>query len=1559
MPIRQVFVASTLDDLTSYRDKAFEIIRDLAAEPRGMERYHAHPNVAQLCIEDVKACDLFVLILAWHYGEPTAPTEKSLSELEYEAACKNGIPVLVFEHGAEFSWPPIRMDARTAPDRGERIEAFRRRAREDGRLVKQFADVESFGNELRPALERQLNDLDVQDARQPSRRVAYPAEYALQEYLRTEIEARAAFMRAYVPLSAVTSVESRPDPEVPDELVPISVREVVHPSVPIPQERIELGAVQEALGVHRQFMLIGEPGSGKTTTLRFLFLENARRYLNDSRSPFPVLVDASQWDHVKQGFTEFITQVMSDTIGATLPPNRLIVLIDGVVETPEAGSPDAFRQIQGWLDRHPAVASVVAARSQQECMSIPVVRLTRLDDATVEALAEVYSESPTAAQELLRALGWNERHADAQSGLIRLVRNPYNLFLMCYVRRKEGALPSTRGELVRRFVQAVYHREARAHPEVALTYDSLLQSLGQIAVARVANRAPGAMDWPWMQKHIPDGQSIERITTFGRGCGILRKAGDREDFEHRLLIEYFAAEFLLCHPDEFDSYLAAPRYANGERVGQRFDDVVRMLFQLEGAARVFPTLSAYDPCLAAEAIAKSTLREDELRVARSQIAEELIRVVASSDRLARAAATGALVQLGIAAADALSVAMRDPRHWIRRHALVALSHLGNASAMESIVSALSDSNRWVRHEAERCISGLDTDGCRILAFWVRAKGVERVATDHVKAVGVLAKALARDEKTLANALYVAAGVAPSPQSEWAKRDLVVVNAGVEDEDHPAEDDDASETEEDLRTWGYKFLEAWDEAPGDAQLASQARSWLATTSMRNADWAPVWSALWRHGRDAQLLNLGKRWVNETDPGLAAWPYVWTFLRESEPDDEELIGLGRSWLQKVPPNHSGWAYTWRALWQRAPGDPELERLGRAWIEERGLANDRWGNVWTALRNMNGDAAALDALGRRWLETTASASPSWSHVWSHLWHSSGKDPSLARLARNWLRVTPGYAANWADVWQNLWREDHLDADLEALGRAWLLTVPNAAGWHRVWQLLWAAHPRDEELAQNARRWLSTVPARHPDWSRVWWMLWQAYDNDSDLIAAARNWLTSVPSDQPGWGYVWPIVMERSSDDADVRALGRKWLAEANPNNPSFGVVWRVEWNHTRERAELTHIGLQWILGAGARHATFGYVWDALFSVDPKNRALEAAARSWLGIGPPHPKGWYHVWSRLWRANYGDTRLADLALAWQESELQDTREWINLWNALRTLGDARARLVALSVAWLRCHPHVTSGADWKNLSAFVNEYGELPDDLRRPAGSVAEDAREAANRVASAMVPNSRWAIAWQQAWSANVARVALAPAGLRWLQAPTGNLRAWPFIWRDLYAEAFERQTLLSHGKGWLRGSPSTRPGWALVWEPVFAATASDMELASAGWAWMSPDFFARASWQTVFERLWDALPSRRDELAAVAVRWLATVAPGKPGSATVWARAWQTLPDDPELARWAQLFVSRIDDPAWPAVAVPFAAAPPHGNLVAPLAKKWLLAHASHPEAHIVKDMLKASVTSSDA
>ena len=123
----QVFISSTYTDLKEERNIILETLLKANFIPAGMEGFVATDMEQFEVIKSViDLCDYYILILGKRYGSINEQTGKSYTEMEYDYAIENNIPVLVF--AMDDSYPVSEDKIDRDESKIEALMQFKKRA---------------------------------------------------------------------------------------------------------------------------------------------------------------------------------------------------------------------------------------------------------------------------------------------------------------------------------------------------------------------------------------------------------------------------------------------------------------------------------------------------------------------------------------------------------------------------------------------------------------------------------------------------------------------------------------------------------------------------------------------------------------------------------------------------------------------------------------------------------------------------------------------------------------------------------------------------------------------------------------------------------------------------------------------------------------------------------------------------------------------------------------------------------------------------------------------------------------------------------------------------------------------------------------------------------------------------------------------------------------------------------------------------------------------------------------------------------------------------------------
>ena len=196
--VARVYVSSTVADLRAERAAVFDWLR--LARHQAIESYLPDSDtVRDSCLDDVAACDLYVLIAGHRYGfAPTQdnPEGLSITQLEFRRAGECGIPRVAL---LRTSVPDVRLSDLQDPARASLVWAFREEVAARVRAA-EFSDLQGLVQGLSTGVQGELAKLDKRAEQQASRDVAglalrvapRPVFLAGREALLKELDARLA-----------------------------------------------------------------------------------------------------------------------------------------------------------------------------------------------------------------------------------------------------------------------------------------------------------------------------------------------------------------------------------------------------------------------------------------------------------------------------------------------------------------------------------------------------------------------------------------------------------------------------------------------------------------------------------------------------------------------------------------------------------------------------------------------------------------------------------------------------------------------------------------------------------------------------------------------------------------------------------------------------------------------------------------------------------------------------------------------------------------------------------------------------------------------------------------------------------------------------------------------------------------------------------------------------------------------------------------------------------------------------------------------------------------------
>ena len=361
------------------------------------------------------------------------------------------------------------------------------------------------------------------------------------------------------------------------------------------EETVERLSVLEGLRKYasEHVLLVGRPGSGKSTALVRLLLEEAQKNLtppaplpckgrgeqdfslmdspllageglgersskgHGNQPKIPVLVELRYYrTSILDLIQDFLQRhepnltVDAETLKTWLRQGQLLLLVDGLNELPsEEARRDLHKLRQDYQKTTPMIFTTRDLGVGGDLDIAKKLEMQPLNEAQMQQFVRAYL--PEQGEQMLRQLG---------SRLREFGQTPLLLWMLCSLFRAMGKVPPNLGKVFRQFALSYY---GKLKQDVPVTEES--REWCQLLLEQLAFSMTQGKNRIDLQVAIPKQEAEEILTAFLRHEGLdqprnralkwlkdLLKhhliqlgAGDQIEFRHQLIQEYYTAEYLL------------------------------------------------------------------------------------------------------------------------------------------------------------------------------------------------------------------------------------------------------------------------------------------------------------------------------------------------------------------------------------------------------------------------------------------------------------------------------------------------------------------------------------------------------------------------------------------------------------------------------------------------------------------------------------------------------------------------------------------------------------------------------------------------------------------------------------------------------------------------------------------------------------------------------------------------------------------------------------------------------------------------------------------------------
>ncbi len=328
------------------------------------------------------------------------------------------------------------------------------------------------------------------------------------------------------------------------------------------EEKIERLPVLEGICKYAadHVLLVGRPGSGKSTALARLLLQEAEGATANSQAKIPVLVELrylpseanelAVCDRIRAFMLKHDTDLQLDVAAVEnlLRQGRLLLLVDGVNELPSDRARhqvNVFRQ-----DYQKTCPMIFTTRELSAGGDLGIAKKLEMQPLTEPQMQQfVTAYLPTQGEKLLRQL----------SGRLReFGQTPLLLWMLCSLFRQTEQIPPNLGMVFRAFTlgygnqikqDVLLYKDSRGWWGRLLQYLAFVMIVGESATeARVAISRWEAervlVEFLQGKVEHPDDCAMRWLEDLLKHH-LLLESNDQIEFRHQLIQEYYAAEWLL------------------------------------------------------------------------------------------------------------------------------------------------------------------------------------------------------------------------------------------------------------------------------------------------------------------------------------------------------------------------------------------------------------------------------------------------------------------------------------------------------------------------------------------------------------------------------------------------------------------------------------------------------------------------------------------------------------------------------------------------------------------------------------------------------------------------------------------------------------------------------------------------------------------------------------------------------------------------------------------------------------------------------------------------------